>query len=301
MELASSGASPAPPPELPSWWGTIVAVIAGSIAAWALLIVVALPLALLNVIPVGPSKGHRGWPWRIDGAWSIAADLGPTLAAGIVVASCVAFYMESRTGVRPRRWPLALVAVAVGWLPVTGGARGLLAVSGTVAFVAIVFTARRWALAERRPLHWTRPAALATLAAGLLLAAVSVSYGALHPLTAEGAANGPHGHWNVALKDGRSGPVTLSLRNRGPLNARIVGVSVPGAPDLRVGPAPQATTIKPGTDLTWAQFSLHTPWCSRVSKGSLRTVQDLDFRLRVAGVTRTQRVHLSPPLRVICR
>jgi hypothetical protein len=287
-------------------------VIAGSIAAWALLILVALPLALLNVIPVPPDSGGRGWPWRIDGPWSVAADLGPTLAAGLVVAFCVAFYMESRTGVRPRRWPLTVVAIAVGWLPVTGGAPGLLAVSGTVAFVAIVFTARRWALAERRPLHWARPVALAVLVAGLTLAAVSVSYGALHPLTAQSADGG-----TVALKHGHSRRVLVSLENQGPLDARVLGVSIPRAPGLRVdrartddpdrhvGPTIgslmnplSGTRVTSGTSDLFVYLNLASATCGE--RGSSWRVEDLNFRLQVAGLTRTQTVHLAAPLRVTC-
>jgi hypothetical protein len=315
VEFASTGAVPARAAEPPSWWGTILAVIAGSIAAWALLILVALPLAILNVIPLGTDSGDAGWPWRIDGPWSVAADLGPTLAVAIVVAFCVAFYLTTRTGVRPRRWPLALVAVTVGWLPVTGGARGLLAVSGTVAFVAIVFTARRWALAERRPLRWSRPVAVAILVAGLALAAVSVSYGALHPLTAK-SANGR----TVALKHGHSGRVAVTLENRGPLDARILGVSVPGAPGLRVerartddpdrhvGPTIESlmnplagSRVKSGQSVIFAYLNLSAAACGGDGGRSSWNVDDLNFRLRVAGLTRTQTVHLAPSLRVICR
>src|SRR5204862_4310736 len=92
------------------------------------------------------------------------------------------WYLTQRNGVHARRWPLALVAAAVGWLPLTGDANGLLAVGGGAAFCVVVIAARGWSAAERRPMPWSWPLVGALATVVLALGAVSIAYGTLHPL-----------------------------------------------------------------------------------------------------------------------
>jgi hypothetical protein len=149
------------------------------------------------------------------------------LAAGAAFAAAVMFYLGTTTGVRARRWPLAMLAGGLGFVWVGVKDPGYVAVSGGVTFVAVVVLTRDEALRPRRSIRWTAPRVGVAVAGGLVLAAVSVSYGALHPLALNTTSmSGP----NIVLRHGVSRPVPLLLENRGPLAARVVGIRVDGAP-----------------------------------------------------------------------
>ena len=110
----------------------------------------------LNLLPFDNAPRSHGWPHPIDSARAAFADLGPMLAVGFVFAGTTCWYLTQKTGVHARRWPLALVAAAVGWFPLDGEQHGFVLLSGGAAFAAVVVAARGLSLAERRPTPWSR-------------------------------------------------------------------------------------------------------------------------------------------------
>ena len=129
----------------PTWFGTFGAVIGASILAWPLTLLWFVPLALLgwSRSPSAIASGH-GWPWRIDGVWSFAADLGPLLLCGIAFAWSFEALLGRFAGYR--RQPslvLALVVAAVGWVTVVPSAQpGLVPFNTFGAFVVVIVVAR---------------------------------------------------------------------------------------------------------------------------------------------------------------
>lgn len=301
-------------PERPGWWATIWIVLGATLVAWGGVAALVIPLSALHLVPFNPSGGDlpgTGWPWRIDGPWALAADLGPTLLAGFLFAMAAGHLLQLRTGVAPRRWPLALLAAGVGWIPVVGDRPGLIGASGGLAFAVMVVATRSVAL-RPRPAPALSRAVLAALAAAAVLvaAATSFSYGALHPLTARNSDA-----VNDTLREGR-GDLLFTIANEGPRPARILGVRPADSPGLRVtrlrtdserDVAPTLAglykplgqpTLGPGED----DLAVYMTVSSRCPSGGAMTwrIEALRVRLRVAGSERTQRVALASPPRVQC-
>jgi len=218
--------------------------------------------------------------------------------------------------VRSIRWPLVLVAALVGWLPLGGGGHGLLVVSGTAGFAAVVIAARWGSIVPRRHVAWPggRVAALAVASVGL--AAASVSYGALHPLGIRDDRT-----ITATLRHGRSDRLRLEVENRGPLAARVERIAIvdDALPDLPVAIAraaldsgrhiaptpaglfrpPRPRRVAPGDSLP-VYLTLTVAACRRSGTTVDLRVRELDIRLRVAGRNRTQRVGLRRALHVRC-
>jgi len=313
MPPATPPDSDVPAPALPSWWSTIWTVIAGTIVAWAALAIIVLPLSALHVVPLNSEDlPGTGWPWRIDGPWAFLADLGPVLGASFAFAAAVGFYLRRLTGVPPRRWPLALLAAAVGWIPIVGSRPGLIGVGGGLAFVLVVWAARRWSLRERRPTRLSRPQLGALLVTAVALCAVSFSYGALHPLTARGSDSS-----HVKLRNGRA-KLVLNLENAGPFSARVLGVRLVDPAGLRLerlqtdserdeASTPEGLfrplgkpTLDSGEDRRAVYLTVASRICMQPDTDASWMLEALNVRLRTAGTERTQRVALSPALRVRC-
>lgn len=138
----------------------------------------------LNLLPFDNAPRSHGWPHPIDSARAAFADLGPMLAVGFVFAGTTCWYLTQKTGVHARRWPLALVAAAVGWFPLDGEQHGFVLLSGGAAFAAVVVAARGLSLAERRPTPWSRQLVAVLAVLVVALGGASVAYGTLHPLSA---------------------------------------------------------------------------------------------------------------------
>jgi hypothetical protein len=311
VELAHATVLAPPPPRHGlSWWGAILSVLAGSIVSFFLLIPVWVVPSALRLAPTDhPAGAGAGWPWRIDGAWSLLADAGPLLACGFVVSTAIGWYVQQRTGEPPARWPLALALAVVGWLPMFQG--GFLAVSGGGAFVVAVLGTRYCATRKRVRMPWTRGRVALAVTAGLLLAATSGSFGALHPLRVPGVAEG------VALHHGR-GAVGLPLENHALGGATVLRVSLVDTPGLVLARAstpngrasaptvagldrPLAgTSVPAGTDGRDVDLALRAPACGRTASGGSWDLRALDVRLRTLGIERTQRVWLDHPVRVRC-
>ncbi len=261
---------------------TFGAVIGASTLAWPLCLLWLFPLGMLGLVPA-PSRdraGH-GWPWRIDGLWSFAADIGPLLLCGIVFAWSFEAILGRFSG--SRRQPslvLALVAAAVGWLSLTSPERaGLIPVDTFIAFVVVVLVAR--SVRHRPGLRLTRRGVAVAVAAGLALTAASVSYGLTHPLSAE---NG----------DQASDSLSFALRNDTRFDARLLSVTVPGQGSPELSDWEGRTLVGMRIDGMGSEFlTLKTPRCV--------TIERLDVRLTVAGREIRQRVWLDQSVVVPCR
>ena len=104
------------PPDLrPTWFQSAGAVIGGLIFGYLLSLVWFIPLALLEVIPLpADTRTGNGWPWAVDDAWSLAADLGPLPLAGACLALGIESFTVKWTGVLPQRLPLVVTAGLLG-------------------------------------------------------------------------------------------------------------------------------------------------------------------------------------------
>jgi hypothetical protein len=304
-------------PARPGWWRTLLAVIAGTIVAGACWLVAFLALSAVHLLPATSRDlpGH-GWPWRIDGAWAFAADLGPLLCVGFAFAAATSMYLERWTGVRAQRWPLALVAATVGWF--AGVRHGVVVISGSAALVAVVIAAHHWSTIPRRSIAWSRARRCGLAVAVLGLGTTSLAYGALHPLVAAGGGDAA-----VVLTHGRSPMVIVDLADGGPLDVHMLAVSIGGG--ARADPAfgnvrlaavevPNgarsaptiaglfaalgAQMLAPGQHIQL--FLTFAARCPDRPPSPQWLVSRLAVRLRVAGSERTQSVGLAPPLAVRC-
>lgn len=305
----------AAPPSRYGWMSALGALLAGSIVAFLALFLLELGLSPLHVLPEGyPAEPGAGWPFRIDGTWSALADLGPLLLGAALIAGGVGLYMSSQTGRRTARWPIALCAIVVGWIPVAqSGRAGLLGVGGGLAFLAMWWTTRATADLHRPDLPGARRlrVVLAALLAVALLA-VSVSYAALHPVRAAAITTDSGA---ATLHRGISDRAALDLHNTGPLSVRILGLSLPDAPGLRVARLERdgPRTVGPSIEALFSPFGRpriapgdeRTVWLTLAGpldcSGSHWSIAAFDVRLAVAGSTRTQRVALTKPIAVGCR
>ena len=313
MDVAARMAGSAKPAERPGWWSTIGAVLAGSIVAFACCLAALFSAGALNLLPFDNTPRSHGWPYPVDSAWAVFADLGPMLAVGFVFAGTTCWYLTQKTGVHPRRWPLALVAAAVGWFPLDGEQHGFLLLSGGAAFAVVVIAARGLSLAERRPTPWSRPLAAALAAVVLVLGGVSVAYGTLHPLSAADAGEPSL----TTLRAKGPTELTFALENQGPVSVRVRDLRLVGAPGLQVARvriddpdrtvAPTIDELR--TDLRDATLAPHdnlfvyvsvSADCGPHARRASWTLDALDVRLRTAGFERTQRVALQRAQRVNC-
>jgi hypothetical protein len=302
------------------WFSALGALLCGSIGAFLGLFSLAFVFGVLvHVLPgnvPGGAPPGVGWPWRIDGAWAVLADLGPLLVTGGLLAVTIGWFVEPHAEHPPARWPIALCATLVGWVPISqSGRSGLVGVSGGVAFLAMWWTTRKTSEIVRPRLPGTTHPGIAVAIAGVIataLAAASVSYAALHPLSV--AASAPAG--TVTLHNGRTDRFAISIYNLGPFPVRILGVSISASRDLRLvrverpGPRTEGPTIDSlyspaGTSRIPSAGELEL-WLTLAGPadclGRTPTVESVDLRLEVVGVRHNQRADLSPgALKVSCR
>lgn len=205
--------------------------------------------------------------------------------------------------------------MAVGFIWVGSPRPGYLAVSGGLAFVAVVLAARHESQHERRRFAWSPLRVGLVAVASLGLTGISLAYGQLHPLV----LNVPKPNPPVQLRGGRSAELSVRLENRAALPARVLGVALVGAPGLTVARAETdserttAPTLRElHRPLAGARIAAHgdgrsvyltlaaRPCAQRGSRAQW-AVSALDVPVRVAGTVRTQRLALSPAWRVGCR
>jgi hypothetical protein len=253
------------------WASAFWALLAASLLAFAMLVILAIALSALPLQVLGtryPQVPGWGWPWRIGGIWAAVADIGPWLLVGTLVAYGVGLYVGWRTHKvatlpRPRLPGSPRLRIALG----------------------------------------------VTLAAAL--AGASVSYAALHPMRASTSDTPSH----VTLRGGTSERFPLFLDNDGPIPARVLGISLRNAPDLRIarverdGPRTEGPTIdslyspagQPQIEAGHHQILWLTIRGPRACSVVRPTLTAFDVSLTVAGVHRIQRVARARPVPVDCR
>lgn len=317
LDRVQSIAAPvSPQPSRYGWASAFWALLAGSLLAFAMLVILAIALSALPLQVLEtryPQVPGWGWPWRIGGIWAAVADIGPWLLAGTLVAFGVGLYVGWRTGRPCARWPIAVCAILVGWIPLAQGTdAGVLGVSGALAFCAMWWTTHKVATVPRPRLPGSprlRIALGVTLIAALTGA--SVSYAALHPIRASTSDTPSH----VTLRAGMSERVPLFLDNDGPISVRVLGISLRNAPELRIarverdGPRTEGPTIdslyspagKPQLEAGQHQILWLTIRGPRSCPVGRPTLTAFDVSLTVAGVHRIQRVPLPRPVPVDCR
>jgi hypothetical protein len=281
----------------------VCAVIGGSIVGFLAAFVALIPLFWID-LPIQFTDGMtgRGWPWRIEGLWSFAADLGPLLLCGAAFAFGVDAFIGRHTGIACRRAPIALAAATVGWVSLGGVSHaGLLTINGFLAFVVIVVVVREVSVHERAPMRWTRPRLAAAAGAVFALAVASLSYGFLHPLSA--------GTAELATPAKQGSVLRAYLHNDGDAEVELVSVALPGIELQRARTSNESVESAPTTD------GLMKPVAGATvpGKGSrdlelqlparclpVDVIDRIHVRLRVHGQTLDQVVRLAPPVRLVC-
>jgi hypothetical protein len=273
-----------------AFWAVVGATVLGAFATLP-------PLLALTVIglplPTAEDASGQGWPWRIGGPWSLAADIGPLVLVGGAFAWFAERFTSTHTRAPTRRLPIAATAALLGWMTVNRPTNpGLIGASGLATFLALMVVTREMSGRERRPWRWTPRSAWAALVLACTLALASLSYGFLHPLSA-----------GVADSSGRD-RFEVTLRNDGRADVRLLSVTVPLLRTRAlVGPAdsyeyspddPDAGMVpisgKTITGGDWEQIAVvRAAGCS-----TPRTVDRLNVRLRVLGRTVDQMVRIDP-------
>jgi hypothetical protein len=217
------------------------------------------------------------------------------------VAYGIELFTFKWTGVSPRRLPFVLVAATLGWLPFGVGESGLLGAGGAVAFFAMVWLTRNYSGRKGTPLRWTRGRALALIAGVLALAATSFSFGLTHPLQAQYVSNASYAHGATTI--------TLQLENVGRSGVQVIGIDVPArrvtetlTEDEAVPEAPTSEGLfKPLAGSTIAGGKDRMAIISIASSACVAHALDrVGVRLRVAGRTVRQIVHLPRPAELTC-
>jgi hypothetical protein len=246
-------------PARASWGSSLRALLVGTLLSCLILVPVGFALSAAHLLGLGfgvSTDGGSGWPWRIVGGWSAAADLAPHLAIGVVLAGAVSFYLPDRgDGRRSARWPIALCALAFGW-PVSRG--GYLGVSIGGGLIAMWIVTRLASGIPRRAVHLTPrlSAALAVLACGLVC--VSLSYGALSPVTA------PVKLTPISVVNGVSEPYQVQLDNTGPLPIHVLGITLTGTGNVGA--------------LVATRLEVPTNQIAHTIAGTYRTVRSVQIR-----------------------
>jgi hypothetical protein len=269
----------------PSWGRAVLAVITGWWIALFLNLLWLLPLGGLGVPFAWGRDGGHGWPWRIEGAWSLAADVGPLLLASTAFAFGAGLVLAKDWGLQAPRLALIAASTLVGWVAVSTMADpGLLPVNGLVAFTGLVAVARWSAWRPRLRLRWTPALVVAAVLAGVALAATSVSYGLLHPLRAAVNSGDP------VFTDGHA-RLEIGLLNEGRLDVQLLAVELPG---LGVNESLDgARIVGDGFGSAYVTVAAEEPCVER-------TVDRVRVRMRVGGVGSTQVLSLEEPVRIAC-
>jgi hypothetical protein len=278
----------------------VCAVIGGSIVGF---VVAFVALLLLFWLPIQFTDGMtgRGWPWRIEGPWSFAADVGPLLFCGGAFAFGAAAFIGRHTGIECRRAPIAVAAATMGWVSLGGVSQaGLLTSNGFLAFIVIVVVVREASVHERTPMRWTRSRAAAAIGAVLVLALTSVSYGLLHPLTAGTAELG------TATKRGTV--LSAYLHNDGGAEVTLVSVALPGIALQRARTFDESVSssakiddqMRPVAGATIAGKGSRETELQLPARCAAAVIDRVNVRLRVHGQTLDQVVRLAPPVSVVC-
>jgi hypothetical protein len=278
----------------PGWWRTLFAVLCGGFVAALMTFILQSELAGTLGWPEARYEGIPGWgwPWRVDGPWSLAADIGPALVFGATFAWCTESVMRGSRGIPSRRAVFALTAAAFA-LTTRATSGDAAVVVGPVLTAALVVIARSEAARPRRPIPWSwKPVAL-SVPACVALAVATVSYGRLHALAAEPAT--------TTTASGRV-QATVPLRGIGHGIVNLVSVRVPNAPDVRVG-----VWNLPGTHVGPVDgVSIHTGEAIRLALRApsrcarTRTIDRLEVRMHVARRQLDQVIRLPEPVPVAC-
>lgn len=215
-------AIPAPIALRSGWWRALWATVLSWIVAG---LGTAMVGSVLSAAVAWPDPLDRpvgvGWPWRIEGPWSLAADLGPALLFGVLFAWSAISLVYAGNGITPRRLPTALVAA--GFVLLSWG--GFLQLN-VLAIVALAFLLRRESVHPR--LRFRRTPLTIGVAAALVaaLAAATVSYGRVNALSAD---------WGPVSTSNRGHHYrTVALRGVGSEIVNLESVSVPEHPEVVV-------------------------------------------------------------------
>ena len=221
-----------PSPTFPGWGLSTAAVIVGLIWAWIVGIALVLPLGLvlalfgLEGVLVGSGTG---WPWPVTNLWSLLANIGPILLLAALIAFFTARYVDrdEKTSFRPRRWPLALTAIAAGWVPFIGPGWEVLGATSLTGLLLVVVVTRYTSVENRKPIHWTKANKTIVIAGVIALAFATVSWGTVNSLhrTGDFSTTLTIGHTSITkLSEFRDDTFKVHVNNTGPFKVRVLDI-----------------------------------------------------------------------------
>jgi hypothetical protein len=225
------------PRDRAGWGSSLWALLSGSLLALLLLLPVGLGLDALHLLGLGlgtQTTGGFGWPWRIVGVWSAAADLAPHLAVATLLAVTIGHYLPDRSdGQLSARWPIGLCALVFGW-PINRG--GYLGASIGLALVAMWIVTRLASGMPRPRFRFTPLISAAVAVGGCGLTMASIAYGALYPVT---AAYEPA---SLSIGAAQGSALMLALKDSGPLPIHVLGLSLEDPAGVSVSRQTQGET-----------------------------------------------------------
>lgn len=214
-------AIPAPITLRPGWWRTAWAAVWGCLVA-------GIGMTLLRGWVSGavewPDPANRapgvGWPWRLEGPWSLAADVGPALVFGFLFAWSAMSMVSGPDGIAARRVPTMLAAAALALLTWRDAYVSL----NPFALAPLILILRHESTRPRRPVRRIPVTVGLTAVTAVALAAATASYGRVNALSAEGGMVGTSNRGHEYLE--------IPLRSLGNDILNLRSVSVPGRPDV---------------------------------------------------------------------
>jgi hypothetical protein len=311
-------AVPKPPGFLTSVWDVFVAFLVAAIGVAA----AALAAVLVGVLGFTSTSSGRpdpiDWPFAHAGSWSIAANVVATAAVLLLCAVAISRRL-ARRATEPVSWLRVFAIVALTGYAPFAAYHGLLPFHFFFGLLATAFLARRFAVGVPGP-EFSRRASGVLFFSGAALLLVPVTYGATHPLWYGSYVASDTGKvdWRsdiVAYSPRQPSTITygFTLKNASWRHATILGItggSASSYPFLRVvraepGIAFEHRSPRPVRGYTigheqdrFLTLYIRTFGCDSAS-GTF-TLDSVDVRYRLAGLTLTQPVPLATRPTVVC-
>lgn len=308
-------------PSLPRLLG---AVLAGEVIGAMVLWILAMLLTILKLAPVAGAQEWMWLPWNVDGIWALAGALGWGYLVCALIARLVGERIERRGYGRPAAGWLRIAVAVSGYggmaLGRTGDAVLAAVLGGAIVIRLVAFNfdgslrAWRWRLSDGTQ-----------LLVALLAALIALSYSGLHSFVADGSG-GTLGTGPNPVRPGHSQLIQVALEHLS-LPATITGVSFTGPGDqfltssgLVIG-GNSSTMLIPNSLRRyaaahhWSGYVWHATrlphrvsggqeiWISQTVKLTSCadvTVNALNLRYRVLGISTSEKIPLQTPLTLIC-
>ena len=248
----------------------------------------------------------------------------------MLLAALIAFFTaryverDEKTSFRPRRWPLALTAIAAGWIPFIEPGWGILGATWVTGFVLMVVITRYTSVETRKPINWTITNKTIAIVGVITLAFATVSWGTVNSLHRNGdfSSELTIGHTPITAPSGMTDDVLqVDVSNAGPFKVRVLDIKPADTSEVIDTAPPQIklepksitrdtkpskyvplrnTVIEPSQNAT-LQLGIYSPTCIEPQASGSWTIKTVDIRTKTAGYEHTQKLDLGEPIPVECK